>query len=76
MELIFLAELIISDATLLIELCRISIEFMLLLICQSSLFRSGQFTRQQDGRKKRTQNAWITPSEICIIRYILLSLIH
>ena len=28
MELIFLAELIISDATLLIELCRISIEFM------------------------------------------------
>ena len=32
MELIFLAELIMSDVTLLIELCRISIEFMLLLI--------------------------------------------
>ena len=32
MELIFLAELIMSDATLLIELCRISIEFMLLLV--------------------------------------------
>ena len=31
MKLIFLAELIMSDATLLIELYRISIEFMLLL---------------------------------------------
>ena len=47
------------DATLLIGLCRISIEFMLLLICQSSLFRSGQFTatgRQKEDDAKRLDN--------------------
>ena len=38
MELIFLAELIMSDATLLIELCRISFEFMLLR-CFDTVFR-------------------------------------
>ena len=46
-------------ATLLIGLCRISIEFMLLLICQSSLFRSGQFTatgRQKEDDAKRLDN--------------------
>ena len=47
------------DATLLIGLCRISIEFMLLLICQSFLFRSGQLTatgRQKEEDKKRLDN--------------------
>ena len=47
------------DATLLIGLCRISIEFMLLLICQSSLLWSGQFTatgRQKEEDAKRLDN--------------------
>ena len=46
-------------ATLLIGLCRISIEFMLLLICQSSLLWSGQFTatgRQKEDDAKRLDN--------------------